>query len=43
MTKLRPFSRRHEQQRGKNLAMLAVLGGLCLLFYLITIVKMMAQ
>jgi hypothetical protein len=35
-----PPSERHAQRRGKNLAMLAVLGGLCLLFYLITIVKM---
>ena len=34
------FSERHTQQRGKNVAMLVVLGGLCLLFYLITIVKM---
>ncbi len=28
------------QQRNRNLAMLAVLGGLALLFYVITIVKM---
>ncbi|MDX1484316.1 MAG: hypothetical protein R3229_07530 [Alphaproteobacteria bacterium] len=32
--------RRARRQRGRNLAMLAVLGGLAALFYVITIVKM---
>ena len=33
-------SETHRRQRGKNFAFLAVLVGLCVLFYLITIVKM---
>lgn len=36
----RPPSEMHRRQRSKNLALLAVLLGLALLFYLITLVKM---
>lgn len=32
-------SEMHRRQRGKNLALLAVLLGLCVLFYVITIVR----
>ena len=35
-----PLSERHRQQRGKNRAMLIVLAGLCILFFVITIVRM---
>jgi hypothetical protein len=39
MVKKYRFSRRHRQQRAKNIALLLVLIGLVVLFYLITIVK----
>ena len=34
-----PSSEHHKRLRGRNLALLAVLGGLAVLFYLITIVR----
>ncbi len=34
-----PLSGHHKRLRGRNLALLAVLGGLAVLFYLITIVR----
>jgi fatty acid desaturase len=40
MAKHRQPSEMHRRQRSKNLAMLAVLAGLVVLFYLITIVQM---
>jgi len=33
-------SERHRQQRGKNRALMLVLVGLCILFFVITIVRM---
>ncbi len=36
----RRHSEQHRRQRGKNLALLAVLGGLVVLFYFVTIVRM---
>ncbi len=36
----RPASEMHRRQRSKNLALLAALLGLAVLFYLITLVKM---
>ncbi len=37
------LSDQHRRQRGKNIALLAVLGGLVVLFYLVTIVRMGGQ
>lgn len=39
MAKDRDPSERHRRRRGKNLALLAVLVGLVVLFYLVTLVK----
>jgi hypothetical protein len=39
----RQLSERHRRQRGKNLALLAVLAGMAVLFYLITLVRMGGQ
>lgn len=39
MAKHRDPSERHRRRRGKNLALLAVLVGLVVLFYLVTLVK----
>jgi hypothetical protein len=36
----RRWSEVHRRNRGRNLAMLAVLGGLVVLFYLIALVRM---
>jgi hypothetical protein len=36
----RRWSEAHRRNRGRNLAMLAVLGGLVVLFYLIALVRM---
>ena len=37
------MSDRHRQRRGRNLALLAVLGGMAVLFYLVTLVRMGGQ
>lgn len=40
MATVKHVSEQHKRQRGKNLALLAVLLGLVVLFYIITIVRM---
>jgi hypothetical protein len=35
----REYSARHREQRGKNYAMLAVIGGLIVIFYLVFIAR----
>ena len=35
----REYSERHREQRGKNYAMLAVIGGLIVIFYLVFIAR----
>lgn len=37
---MKHVSEQHKRQRGKNLALLAVLLGLVVLFYIITLVRM---
>ncbi len=39
----RQLSEQHRRNRGRNLALCAVLGGLVVLFYVITIVRMGAN
>jgi hypothetical protein len=39
----RHVSEQHRRNRGRNLALLAVLGGLVVLFYVITLVRMGGQ
>ena len=43
MTRPSRYSEQHRRQRRKNFAMLALLGSLVLLFYVISIVRMSAQ